>query len=282
MSRELSKYYNINIFPLEALKSPESDLMLVIKTKPRPRFLQSAIAQKKKIIYCPIDNYQKISDVEKDRRFLAECHAILVHCERLIPVFKPYCPIVEYVEHHNRFGLSEVSDYRSEGYAVWVGSLQYLPLVVDYLQKHPLGMQIKFVVNYPLVFRGKLADALPIPDSHEVIHWTPRNQRDVMAGAKAAFDLKGQDFNQMHKAPVKAQKFIASGIPFAINAESYSAEYFLNQGFKLPTLDEREYWLSRDYWAKTQSIVEGLRTKLTLESVGLVYKHIVDRVLRMP
>jgi hypothetical protein len=83
----------------------------------------------------------------------------------------------------------------------------------------------------------------------------------------------------MHKAPVKAQKFIASGIPFAINPESYSAEYFSSQGFKLPTPADADYWLSRDYWEKTQSVGKGLRMNLSLEKVGSTFKHIIDRTL---
>jgi hypothetical protein len=160
-----------------------------------------------------------------------------------------------------------------------VGNLQYLQAIVEWLQEHPLGMQIKFVVNYPSVFKGKLTDALPMRDPHEVINWTPRSQRDTMIGAKAAFDIKGADFNQMHKAPVKAQKFIASGIPFAVNPESYSAEYFRSRGFEVPSPTDTRYWLSREYWEKTQIEAGKLREKLTLENIGLTYKQIIDSAL---
>jgi len=282
LSRELTKYYDVEVFPLGTLSPPECDLILIIKNTPRPIFLNRLNRRKNKTIYLPIDNYQNAFAIERDKRFLGQCDSVLVHCERLIPVLTPFCKIVEFIEHHNRFGLDEAVQYKSSGYAIWVGSLQYLQAIIEWLQRHPLGMQIKFVVNYPSAFREKLTNALPIRDPHEVILWTPQSQREAMVGAKAAFDIKGTDFNQMHKAPVKAQKFIASGIPFAVNPESYSAEYFKSRGLEIPDPTDTEYWLSKDYWENIQPVSQELRTRLTLENVGLTCKHVIDSALGIP
>jgi hypothetical protein len=281
VSRELSKYYEVFVFSGNAEDIQRCDLALIIKSPPRQKILKDILRKKAKIIYCPIDNYADVHDIDKDRDFLLHCHVIIVHCERLLNIFRLYCRNVEFVEHHNRFGLPALAPFRASGYAIWVGGLEHLAVVVKWLQIHRLGMELKFVTNYPSIFNSPLRDALPIPDPHEVIRWSPCNQRDAMENAKVSFDIKGTNFNQMHKPPVKAQKFIASGIPFAINPESYSAEYFANRGMILPSPLEKHYWLSREYWEETQSAGKTLRDRLTLECIGLAYKNVIDQALKL-
>jgi len=279
ISRELSKYYDVKVFLPNATKAPKCDLAIFIKHRPSQNFLREASEANIKLIYCPVDHYNRFEEVQRDAEFLRHCQAILVHSERLVKVFEPYCQTVKFVEHHNRFGLNEPAVFRLDGYVMWVGGVQNLPPVIKWLKDHPLGVAIKFVTNYPTTFKGSLKNVLRIGDAHEIVNWSPRRQRDTMAGARAAFDIKGGGFNQMNKAPVKAQKFVASGIPFAVNQESYSAEYFGTRGYPVPSPMDTEYWLSRDYWDKTQAVRNNFREQLSLENVGLAYKQIIDRIL---
>jgi len=279
VGRELSKYYKTSFFRRRPQEPLPHDLVVLIKARPRSRFLENMMPPRAKVAYCPVDHYRSLSHVEEDADFLRRCHAIIVHCERLLPVFKPYCPIVEFVEHHNRFGLPQPVEYKADGYLVWVGGIQHLRRATEWLQKNPLGREIKFVTDYPEAFNDRLRNVLPISDPHEIIQWSPENQAEVMRGAKAAFDIKGLDFNQLHKPPVKAQQFIASGIPFATNPESYSTDYFAKMGFRLPSPDETDYWLSADYWKETQRIRDELCGRLTLEKVGLDFRRLIEKLL---
>ena len=114
-----------------------------------------------------------------------------------------------------------------------------------------------------------------VPDCR-VYPWTERHQLEMMRECKAALDVKATDqFNQRHKPPVKAQKYVASGIPFAVNAESYSAEYFRDRGFTLASPDETDRWLSREYWQLTRAFGERLREWTSLEAVGQRYRDLI-------
>jgi len=279
LSRELSKYYSIHVFSRKTEVVPPCDVVLMIKQKPGLKFLKNFRQGSAKLLFCPVDKYDLIEQIEADVDFLGKCHGILVHCERLVSVFRRYCPRVEFVEHHNRFGFIRSREYSINGYAVWVGEYQHLPRVVEWLQRHPLGMEIKFVTNYSKAWKKRLRDALPIQDPHEMICWSPNSQREVMEGAKAAFDIKGTDFNQTHKPPVKAQQFICSGIPFAVNPESSSYDYFAARGFRLASPLDPVYWLSQGYWENTQRIGRELSAQLTLENVGAHYKRIIDKTI---
>jgi hypothetical protein len=258
---------------------PQADLVFFIKNIPDREIWTNVKHRSIKMIYCPIDNYAEELTIQKHAAFLGQCEAIFVHCNRLLPILKPYCKKVDFIEHYNRFGLSEMIAYKPSGYAVWVGTIENLSPVIKWLQEHPLGLEIKFLTNYPALFKDRIADGLPIKDMHEVIKWHPKVQHDIMSGAKVAFDIKGSSFNQMHKPPVKAQQFIVSGIPFATNQESYSAEYFMAKGFQIPSPMEMERWLSIDYWKETKTIGQALRERLTLENVGLHYKRIIENIL---
>lgn len=67
---------------------------------------------------------------------------------------------------------------------------------------------------------------------HRALPWSERRQREMMRACKAAFDVKHTAlFSQRHKPPTKGQQYVASGIPCALNPESYSAEYFRRRGF---------------------------------------------------
>jgi hypothetical protein len=280
IGREMSKYYSVIFFDKNVDYVPQCDLVIFIKNKPDSKIWENAKHRSIKIVYCPIDVYRDQSNINSEADFLRECEAVLVHCERLLPTFKPFCKIIEFVEHHNRFGLSIMTPYKESGYVVWVGGFQNLSPAIRWLKDHPLGLDIKFVTDYPTLFKDHILNVLPITDSHELVKWSPKAQRDTMAGAKAAFDVKGLNFNQMHKPPVKAQKFIASGIPFATNLESYSAEYFETRGFTIASLTEVKRWLSHEYWQETKDVGAELQRRLTLKNVGLNYKRIIDNILK--
>lgn len=277
IARELSKYFTIILFEPDSGPIPQSDLVVFIKHKPHSEIWLNAKHRGIKMIYCPVDNYKNSRDIHRSRMFLRQCEAILVHCERLLPAFKSYCRRVEFVEHHNRFGLRQMTDYKQDGYVVWVGFYHNLGPTIQWLQVHPLGMEIRFVTN----FKTQAQRILPINDEYKLLEWSPQAQYDQMSGAKAAFDIKGLSFNQINKPPVKAQQFISSGIPFATNGESYSAEYFDARGLQIPTPNDKHRWLSREYWGQTQTVGSELRKRLTLENVGLHYQRIVNEILHI-
>ncbi len=79
------------------------------------------------------------------------------------------------------------------------------------------------------------------------------------AGAKAALDIKGQDFRSRHKPPPKAMDFLASGVPLAMNPESSPVEHLARMGFAVPSPLDTQRWFSREYWKETRRFGQALR-----------------------
>jgi hypothetical protein len=97
-----------------------------------------------------------------------------------------------------------------------------------------------------------------------------------METAKAALDIKGSDFRQSMKPPEKLQIYIASGIPSACNPSTEVSAYFRRNGFDIADPNDMYTWFSREYHAETCRFAEVLRRKMSLESIGLKMKGIID------
>jgi len=280
VSRALSRHYDVQLFSSRQTTAPECDAMVIIKHKPRPAMIRDAVRKGIPILYCPIDIHESGPEIARDAAFLMQCGAIIVHCERLLPVYRQWCENVAFVEHHNLHGLREPPGYRESGYVLWIGKWEHIHRVIEWLREHPLGVPIRFLTNLAESVTGGECIRFDIPDAHELVNWTAEAQHRELAGARAGFDIKGDSFPQWHKPPVKAQQFIASGIPFAVNADSSAAEYFLTRGFRLAEPSDTGRWLSRGYWEETQAHGARLRRHLTLDNVVAGYQRLIEQLFK--
>jgi hypothetical protein len=112
-----------------------------------------------------------------------------------------------------------------------------------------------------------------------VENWSKERQIELTAGAKAALDIKGQDFRSRHKPPAKAIDFIASGVPLALNPDSCVVEHLARMGFEVASPLDTKRWLSRAYWEETRRFGAALRELLSLHRIGLRFKRIIEEVL---
>lgn len=289
-SRELAKYYRVTTF-VSWSAPPECDVLVVVKEPPPARFLQAAHARGSRIVYCPIDVYASQGQLAGDADFLRACDMVLVHSEPLLPLIRRYCPRTHFVEHHARYALAEMAAYKETGFVLWVGGLQYLPYLVSWLQAHPIHHPVRILTdtgNDRARYRARVLAAdlglgtslsrlvASIPDC-QVYPWSERRQLDMMRECKAALDVKfARRFDQYSKPPAKAQKYVASGIPFAVNPESYSAEYFRSRGFATASPVTTAHWFSRAYWEATSAFGQKLREWTSLEAVGLSYRQLIE------
>ena len=92
--------------------------------------------------------------------------------------------------------------------------------------------------------------------------------------AVGAVPLAGQ--TAAAKPAAKAQQYVASGVPVAVNSDSYSAEYFLTRGFEVASPDDTDRWLSREYWEETHAAGERLRAATSLEAVAARYRELIE------
>src|SRR5271156_2667222 len=102
--RELAADYRV--VPFASLQTPPSaDVLFIIKARPTENFLEQAFRSDTRVVYVPIDAYQSREQISDDAAFLARCHPVLCHSERLLPELAPHCRRLRYVEHHTKYRL---------------------------------------------------------------------------------------------------------------------------------------------------------------------------------
>jgi hypothetical protein len=186
--------------------------------------------------------------------------------------------------------LPNLANYKESGYVLWIGGFQYVPYLLEFIQKNSLRLDLRILSDFKnaSAIRGAtfLAQKLNIDfkiinncvNGIQLFEWSEELQAKMMMEAKAAIDIKGNDFNQLNKPPTKSQQFIFSGLPLAMNSESESVEHFEDKGFKICSPCDAN-WLSKEYYDKTFEFAKKFRNELSLESIGLKYKYYIDTLL---
>lgn len=265
LARELSKYYDIKVFknhrvtPCEALiviKEPLSLYALDLFNLPN-------------IIYFPCDRYRCIEEIEQDP-FLKRCSYVVCHSKHLADTIKSFHLHVSLVNHNGKYILPRMNSYKKDGFVIWTGFSLYLPYLRQWLSEYPLENQLVILTDWP----GEEY----VPGKATQLKWTPRLQFEMMSSAKAAMDIKGDDFNQLNRPPEKLQTFIASGIPSACNPGPIRT-YLKDCGFDLPVPDSADRWFSKEYYDETILFGKRLREEMSLENVGREVKKILDSLL---
>ncbi len=282
-ARELVKYFNVSLFD-SFKRIPQCDAVVIVKRRPPLRLARILSEKGVKVIFAPVDLYADHAEIHCDRAFLEACDLVLSHGELLLQCLRPYCRRVALIEHHGKYTLPALAAYKPDGYVLWIGGLQYVPYLLDWLARHPIEREVKILTdsgNRTAADRAQsLAQRLGLRldiglrsiNGYEMRVWSEAEQLRMMQGCKAAIDIKGDDFNQLTKPPTKAQKFVSSGIAFACNSESSASRYFRERGFELACPLDEDRWFSRDYWQQTRRLAGELRERISIESVGLTFQ----------
>lgn len=286
----LGKFCEVTIFENFG-KDPAADIVVILKHCPPAEFVDAVHARGGKIVYLPIDRYESEAAILGDRDFLGRCDLVMLHSAALLPFIARYCRAVQPVEHHCRYALPEPAAFHADGYLLWVGAAQHLPYVIAWLDDHPVPMEVRLLTNLHDV-RGRAAArfkayamgmSLQVQDNqvngYPVFRWSEAMQRTMMRECRAAFDIKGQDFNQLTKPPTKAQQFAASGISFGCNSGSPVEAWFHAQGFAVAHADDFQRLTSRAYWEATQVFAQTLRHALSMDSVLQTYRQAFASIL---
>jgi hypothetical protein len=215
---------------------PPCDVVVVVKHPPSLEWWER-VRGRAAVIYCPVDFYGSPADIDNDLPILRQCARILIHCERLRRYFEPYAP-VEYIDHHVKFAAPMRETYRQDGYVLWVGVRTNLPPLAEWVNAHPLPGQLQILTN------PEMPGKMPEPKEFgfrrgkavRIERWSKEAHLELLAGARAALDIKGSDFRARHKPPAKAIDFIASGVPLAMNPDSSAAEHLARMGFEVASL----------------------------------------------
>jgi hypothetical protein len=291
MAAALSGDYAVTLF--ESFETaPAADIVFAVKHRPPERFAAEVQTRQARLVYAPVDIYQDQAEVAADAPMLARCDLVLLHGETLLPYIAPYTSRIEMAEHHLRFALDEPAPYRKDGYVLWVGAAGNLPHLLKFLASHPLPYELRLLTDAFVKERRIAAHYLAARmgvclqfgkdevNGFPAFAWSEAAQAQMMRACRAALDIKGQDFNQSTKPPAKAQKFIASGIPFACNEGSPMAHYFLKRGFELAQPEDTARLFSHDYWNETRQEAARLRQKLSFGSVSAAYRGMFQNLMK--
>src|SRR5260221_3134832 len=187
----------------------------------------------------------------------------------------------EYLDHHIKFAAPLRKRYRADGNILWVGVRSNLEPLVQWVNTHSLPAPLDVLTN-PEQSNCVLDPAEFGFDSGLNVHvhvWSPELQRRLTADARAAIDVKGDDFRSRHNPPAKALAFIASGLPLAMNPDSSAAEHLAGLGLNLAAPLDVERWLSRDYWEATRDLGRRLGDELCVDRVAQRLQNIIAEAL---
>jgi len=284
---ELSKHFDVTIFGDGEV--PAVDALIVIKQILSPRQMAAAKANGSRVFYVPVDYFRGVWHIRQRARFLKACDLILLHAPALAAYLKQYAP-VRFVDHHGKFSLPTPAEYKETGYALWIGAIENLPYLLCYLRDKPLPIEVKVLTNSddPPARETAVRRARELGaefrlgpgtiNGMEMQRWSPQLQSQMMYEAKAAIDIKGPGFNQIMKPPTKAQKYVCSGLPLAMNACPIT-QYLNTLGLPVPEPTDGR-WLTRAYHGEVCGVAQRLRPSLTLESVAATYKTLVEQSAR--
>lgn len=249
LAEELKKYYNI--IYANRTRIPKCDLIFAVKL---PDFTRKAIQTGIPVLYVSIDLFHSLEDFDKFKNELKYC-TVVNQCHLLCDIIKDS----HFIPHHIKYQTN--ANYREKGYILWVGGSQYKKIAQDYVKQHNLGLKVEYLSG---------------------IDWTSERQIIYQSEAKAAFDIKGPDFWQRTKPATKLVDFVASGIPIAANEYCSGIDFFKKYyKFNLVSPLDKTEWFSEKYFNEIQKIKDKIRCDLSLESIGLQYKKIIDRVLNI-
>ena len=285
-AQELQKYFDVSTFG--ELTVPDADVVIVIKTPLSPGIMNAVRRRRGRVIYAPIDYFKKSRQIKSHAEFLCECEMVLLHSEALAAHFDGFAPL-RIVDHHGKFVITPLLPYKDAGFALWIGAIEHLPYLLRYLERNHLSVPVKVLTNVnsgngvckALTLARKLGVEMRFGRSEvnglEMFAWSASLQREMMLRAKAAIDIKGAGFGQRTKPPTKAQQYIGSGLPLAMNM-SWSVEYFRRRGLAVPVPTEPR-WLSREYHREVCDMARDLAPVLALETIGRQYKILIEEVL---
>ena len=256
---------------------PPSDVVVFIKYKP-PADVLREIGKRSAVIYCPVDVYGSAAEIDADEGLLA-CDRIVVHCPKLAKYTRSYAPTV-CLDHHLKFITPLREQYVAEGPILWVGVRSNLPSFAQWLQQHRPQDDIWVLTN------PERPDDLASPEklglrsglSLRLGEWTPERHLEWSLQARAAIDIKGDDFRSRHKPAAKALDFLASGVPLAMNPESSPAEYLHKLGFDVARSEDRDHWLSREYWEETIAFGRQLRERYSPSHIAQAWTKLINEV----
>jgi hypothetical protein len=209
---------------------PEADILIFLKFKPSA-FRLAELRRTSKLVFFPVDIYACAAEIDADIESLRCLNLVVLHCQRLVRYFHGLINYA-YLDHPLKYVLPEIRSERVEGPLLWVGKKCNLAAATPCLKKLSTKHEIRVLTDID-------QDSCPAAELQlersrvEIGKWSPERHVAWMATAKAAIDVKGNDFRSRHKPPAKTLDFLASGVPVITNRGSSVELNLRPHGFSL-------------------------------------------------
>jgi len=274
---DLASEYRVETF--SGWEVPNADAVVVVKHAPPPEWVER-VSHRAALVYCPIDHYGDAAHIVADARVLRACARIVVHCRGLAPHFEPFAP-TSYLDHPLKYAVPTRRAFRPDGRLVWVGVRSNLPPLVAWVNAHGLPAPLDVLTNPADPARPPTLEEFGFRGAAEVRvrAWSPELHRALVTDARAALDVKADDFRSRHKPPAKALDFVASGVPVALDPGSAPAEHLAGLGLQVPAPSDVETWLSERYWRDVRRLGERLSRDLAPERVARRWHRVLREAL---
>lgn len=247
------------------------DLQIWIKHLPQ------GVKKDCKNIYLPIDYFETEEQIAKSKPILEQFTQVIVNNHRLAQAM----PVkTQHIEHPQPFLYGQQIPHNPSSYLLWIGDMSHLPWLLAHLEcskQDRTNIRILTNLDSPKSLKSCvwLCRELGLDYKHErgkingidAYQWTKDKQKRLMQYCAAGIDIKGEDFAQSTKPATKSQQFIANGIPFASNKDSYHTEYFKRYDLIIPEMED-DYLFSKDYYNKINNIRESISASIHIASVG--------------
>jgi len=265
---------------------PECGLVFWIKCPPVLRDAERIVKKNLTLVFFPVDAFMSESEIESQRIFVEHARFICLHAQSLKRFFDPERTIL--IDHFNKYGLplnERVSDGKT---LLWIGGFQYIPYVLSGLQtiswrreNITLLTDLDSGAGRAAAERNGRKVGLYDPIRAlagcgvNTVRWSEVAQRLLLRSCKAAFDIKFLDcFNQYHKPPTKLQKYLASGIPCAVNTGFPGADQVHGV---LPLQDLTTKTIGHGADLSMTHIGQALRRRLDISAIASDYLRIAFR-----
>jgi hypothetical protein len=240
------------------------------------------------VVFLPVDVFQSEDDIVAHQDFINQANLICLHAQSLRPCFKK--SNIASVEHYNKYGVRYQDRCSDRKTLLWIGAFQYVPYVLDGLRSIAWSSKdIKLITNlhHPPARAAAEHNAERVglndymrcltSSSLSVIPWSESNQKSALLSCSAAFDIKYLDcFNQFHKPPTKMQKYLASGIPCAINPDFRGVEKLVGtSSFETLDRDKNDPIFLRNVEKKSTEFCD----LLSIKSVADTYFELAQQIL---
>lgn len=260
----------------------DGSVVFWIKHPPPESDVQLLRSKRLRVIYFPVDQYQNEAELAQGQSFIDSCSLLACHTEGMAELFKG--KHIEFVDHYNKYGIDPTLRAPSGRY-LWIGGYQYVPYLYSYLQRAKLPFEIDILTDYrnpaSILAANQLAHQLnldiDLPATSyfpglQLIEWSEDRQRTLLLSCEGAFDYKHvSDFNQRYKPPTKVQKYVASGIPTAVNHDSASFKQMQAWGMELCDPTQVDLWRSAGYRADIKEYSEKLAQRITISAISSRY-----------